>query len=191
MQKDRIIVAGAGGQGALRIGQMLAYAALDDGWEVEWLPSYGAEMRGGTANCNVTISDSEIAYPMVSETDCLIVMNDQSLKKFEPNVCPNGILIMDRSIIRDNVDRTDLKVFEIPADHIAEQEGNSKGANMVLLGAYLAVSGRISIEAVSDVITHSFTGSKSKYADSNKKLVRKGFDYIKEKYAESVNSAEN
>ena len=191
MQKDRIIVAGAGGQGALRIGQMLAYAALDDGWEVEWLPSYGAEMRGGTANCNVTISDSEIAYPMVSETDCLIVMNDQSLKKFEPNVCPNGILIMDRSIIRDNVDRTDLKVFEIPADHIAEQEGNSKGANMVLLGAYLAVSGRISIEAVSDVITHSFTGSKSKYADSNKKLVRKGFDYIKEKYAESVNNAEN
>jgi len=191
MQKDRIIVAGAGGQGALRIGQMLAYAALDDGWEVEWLPSYGAEMRGGTANCNVTISDSEIAYPMVSETDCLIVMNDQSLKKFEPNVCANGILIMDRSIIRDNVDRTDLKVFEIPADHIAEQEGNSKGANMVLLGAYLAVSGRISIEAVSDVITHSFTGSKSKYADSNKKLVRKGFDYIKEKYAESVNSAEN
>ena len=191
MQKDRIIVAGAGGQGALRIGQMLAYAALDDGWEVEWLPSYGAEMRGGTANCNVTISDSEIDYPMVSETDCLIVMNDQSLKKFEPNVCPNGILIMDRSIIRDNVDRTDIKVFEIPADHIAEQEGNSKGANMVLLGAYLAVSGRISIEAVSDVITHSFTGSKSKYADSNKKLVRKGFDYIKEKYAESVNSAEN
>lgn len=191
MQKDRIIVAGAGGQGALRIGQMLAYAALDDGWEVEWLPSYGAEMRGGTANCNVTISDSEIAYPMVTETDCLIVMNDQSLKKFEPNVCANGILILDRSIIRDNVDRTDLKVFEIPADHIAEQEGNSKGANMVLLGAYLAVSGRISIEAVSDVITHSFTGSKSKYADSNKKLVRKGFDYIKEKYAESVNSAEN
>lgn len=183
MKMDKIIVAGAGGQGALRIGQMLAYAALNDGWEVEWLPSYGAEMRGGTANCNVTISDCEIAYPMVTEPDCLIVMNDLSLRKFEPNVRPEGTLIMDRSIIRDDVSRKDLNVYEVPADHIAEKEGNSRGANMVLLGAYLAVSGKISIEAVSDVIAHAFTGSKAKYADSNRRLVRKGYDFIRENYS--------
>jgi 2-oxoglutarate ferredoxin oxidoreductase subunit gamma len=179
MLRDKIIVAGAGGQGALRIGQMIAYAALDEGWEVEWIPSYGAEMRGGTANCNVTISDEEILFPMIREPDYLIVMNDLSLGKFECRVRPGGVVILDSSMISNKVGRDDLHAYYVPADGIAEEEGNTRGANMVLLGAYIAVAERVSLESICDIIDHSFTGSKAKYADSNKRLVKRGFEYIK------------
>ncbi|MBR0597814.1 2-oxoacid:acceptor oxidoreductase family protein [Sinanaerobacter chloroacetimidivorans] len=179
MLRDKIIVAGAGGQGALRIGQMIAYAALDEGWEVEWIPSYGAEMRGGTANCNVTISDEEILFPMIREPDYLIVMNDLSLGKFECRVRPGGVVILDSSMISNKVGRDDLHAYYVPADGIAEEEGNTRGANMVLLGAYIAVAERVSLESICNIIDHSFTGYKAKYADSNKRLVKRGFEYIK------------
>lgn len=178
MLRDKIIIAGAGGQGALRIGQMIAYAALDEGLEVEWLPSYGAEMRGGTANCNVTISKDEIPFPMVTEPDYLIVMNDLSLLKFERLVRPEGVIILDSSIITNKVGRDDLQAYYVPADAIAEEEGNKRGTNMVLLGAYIAIANKISLGSIFNVIDHSFTGSKAKYADSNKRLVKKGFDFI-------------
>lgn len=180
MFQKKMIIAGAGGQGALRIGQMIAYAALDEGYEVEWLPSYGAEMRGGTANCNVTISDEAVHYPMVVEPDCLIVMNDLSLIKFEHAVCSDGIIILDSSMIKDKVTRQDLKTFYVPADTIAEEEGNVRGANMVLLGAYLAASDQLSLAAVGRVIEQSFTGPKAKYAESNKRLLQRGFDMVKQ-----------
>lgn len=180
MFQEKMIVAGAGGQGALRIGQMIAYAALDEGYEVEWLPSYGAEMRGGTANCNVTISDEEVHYPMVAVPDWLIVMNDLSIAKFECAVRSGGVIILDSSIIKDKVGREDVRTFYVPADTIAEEEGNKRGANMVLLGAYLAVGDKISLESVCQVIEHSFTGSKAKYAESNKRLVKRGFDFVKQ-----------
>ncbi len=180
MFRDKIIAAGAGGQGALRIGQLIAYAALNEGFEVEWLPSYGAEMRGGTANCNVTISDQEIPFPMVREPDYLIVMNDLSLEKFESKVQSGGVVILDSSLISNKMERNDLHTYYVPADEIAEEEGNTRGANMVLLGAYIAVGGNISMESIYDIIDHSFTGSKAKYADPNKRLVKRGFEYIKQ-----------
>ncbi|MDD4583024.1 MAG: 2-oxoacid:acceptor oxidoreductase family protein [Eubacteriales bacterium] len=180
MKRDKILVAGAGGQGALRIGQMIAYAALNEGWEVEWLPSYGAEMRGGTANCSVTISNEEIPFPMVTEPDYCIVMNDLSLTRFQSQVRPGGYIILDSSIISDKVSRDDLKAYYVSADTIAEEEGNKKGANMVLLGAFIALSDKVSLKSVCNVIDQSFTGSKAKYAESNKRLVKRGFDLLKD-----------
>ncbi len=186
MLQDKIIIAGAGGQGALRIGQMIAYAALEEGLEVEWLPSYGAEMRGGTANCNITISDGEILFAMVNEPDYLLVMNDLSLHKFGSKVRPGGTLIMDSSLIKDKVDREDIEVFYIPGDKIAEAEGNKRGANMVLLGAYIAISKRVSLQSVLNIVENSFTGSKAKYAEGNKRLVNIGFQKGLEALEEKV-----
>jgi 2-oxoglutarate ferredoxin oxidoreductase subunit gamma len=177
MYRDKIIIAGAGGQGALRIGQMIAYAALMENKEATWLPSYGAEMRGGTANCSVIVSDEEIPLPIVSEPEYCLVMNHLSLNKFECQVRPGGAIIVNTSLIHKKVERDDLKTYYIPADNIAEEEGNSRGANMVMLGAYIAVSGNISIESIYDVVEKTFTGSKKKYVNSNKQLVKRGFDY--------------
>ena len=178
MFRNKIIVAGSGGQGALRVGQMIAYAAVNQGLEATWLPSYGAEMRGGTANCSVTITDGVIGYPMISQADYCIIMNNPSLEKFEGNVCPGGTLIVDSSMVTRPVERKDIRVFSVPADVIAEEEGNTRGANMVMLGAYLAVAGGVSLEAVYENIDHSFTGSKAKYSESNKRLVKRGYDLI-------------
>ena len=178
MFRSKIIVAGAGGQGALRVGQMIAYAALAEGNETTWLPSYGAEMRGGTANCNVIISDEEIPFAMVDQADYMIIMNNPSLEKFETTVCPNGTLILNSSMVDRPTTRTDLKIYHIPADLIAEEEGNTRGANMVLLGAYVAASGNLSLESVEGYIDQSFVGSKAKYADANKRLVKRGYDLI-------------
>ncbi len=178
MFRDKILVAGAGGQGALRIGQMLAYAGLKEGREVTWLPSYGAEMRGGTANCSVVISEDEIPYPMVSEPDHCIVMNDLSLDKFEVTVRSGGSIIINSSMIPQKIRRSDLNAYYVPADQIAEEEGNSRGANMVLLGAYIAIAQSVSLESVYHVIEQTFTGPKASYADSNRRLVKRGYEFI-------------
>ena len=178
MFRNTIIVAGSGGQGALRVGQMIAYAAINEGNEATWLPSYGAEMRGGTANCSVVISDEEIPFAMVSQPGCCSVMNNASLAKFQAAIQPGGTLILDSSMVDAPVERTDLRVVRVPADVIAEEEGNSRGANMVLLGAYVAACGGISMDAVCQNIDHSFTGSKAKYAESNKRLARRGYDLV-------------
>ena len=178
MLRHKIIIAGAGGQGALRIGQMIAYAGLNEGREVTWLPSYGAEMRGGTANCSVIVSEDEIPFPMISKPDCCIIMNPPSMEKFEGQVHPGGTVILNSSLIERKVHRNDLHAYYVPADLIAEEEGNPRGANMVMLGAYIAVIKSVSLESIYEVIEHSFTGSKAKYADSNKRLVKRGFDFI-------------
>ena len=178
MFRNTIIVAGSGGQGALGVGQMIAYAAINEGNEATWLPSYGAEMRGGTANCSVVISDEEIPFAMVSQPGCCIVMNNASLAKFQAAIQPGGTLILDSSMVDAPVERTDLRVVRVPADVIAEAEGNSRGANMVLLGAYVAACGGISMDAVCQNIDHSFTGSKAKYAESNTRLARRGYELV-------------
>lgn len=181
MVKDKIIVAGFGGQGALRVGQMIAQAALEQGLEAEWLPSYGAEMRGGTANCNVSISDKEIDFPVIKTSDCCIIMNDLSLGKFESTLREGGVLILNDDIVTKKVSRNDIEVYKIPSDEIAEKGGNKRGSNMVLLGAYVAVRGGIELNSIFDIIRKSFTGSKAKYVDSNIALVKAGYDYIKQK----------
>ena len=179
---DKIIVAGFGGQGALRIGQMLAYAAVNEGLDAEWMPSYGAEMRGGTANCSVSISDHGITYQLFTDPDVCIIMNNASLAKFGGMTKPQGILILNSDIATDPVTRDDLHIYRVPSDAISEKSGNKKGSNMVLLGAYIAVKGGVELESIYEIIRHSFTGAKAKYVESNIALVKAGYDYIKGNY---------
>ncbi len=136
MQQE-VIIAGFGGQGVLFAGQLLAYSAMDEGKAVTWIPSYGPEMRGGTANCTVVISDEEIGSPFVKNPTAVIAMNLPSLDKFENLVAPGGVLVVNASMVDRPVAREDITVVNIPANDIAESLGSSRSSNMVLLGALL------------------------------------------------------
>lgn len=137
MQTD-IIIAGFGGQGVLFAGQLLAYAAMDEGREVTWIPSYGPEMRGGTANCTVVIADEEIGSPLVRNPQALIAMNLPSLDKYEATIRPGGVLVVNSSMVNREVQRNDIRAVTIPGNEIAEELGDRRMTNMVLLGGLLA-----------------------------------------------------
>lgn len=132
-----IIIAGFGGQGIMAMGSLLAYASMLEKKKVSWLPSYGPEMRGGTANCTVVISEEEIGSPVVSEPTAVIAMNRPSLDKFEPLLKPEGLLFINTSLIDRKPERRDVQVMEIPATTIAGELGNLRVANMVMLGAFV------------------------------------------------------
>ena len=134
---EELIIAGFGGQGIMLIGKLLAQTAMNCGKEVTYMPSYGAEVRGGTANCMLVISDSEIACPVVSNPNSMIIMNKASLTKFTPSLKNNGLLILNSSLINiEPVVDDSIEVIRLPADEIAVELGNIKAANMVALGAY-------------------------------------------------------
>jgi 2-oxoglutarate ferredoxin oxidoreductase subunit gamma len=137
---NEYIFAGFGGQGMLLIGKFLAMACMMDGKHVSWLPSYGPEMRGGTANCSVIVSDKPVASPLVDKADVVIAMNRPSLDKFESHVKPGGTLVINSSIIDRKAERTDINVVYCDANKIAEEVGNPKGANVAILGALLQKS---------------------------------------------------
>lgn len=143
---QELIIAGFGGQGILSMGRILAYAGLHEGKNVSWLPSYGPEMRGGTANCNVIISSEEVGSPIVSRATALIVMNQPSLEKFEDILIPNGIVILDNSLVPVMPKRTDLKVFALPATTHAYEMGNATFAGIILLGKFIGETGIITKE---------------------------------------------
>jgi len=145
---QNIIFAGFGGQGVLLAGQIIAYAGLSEGKNVSWLPSYGPEMRGGTANCNVVVSDEEVASPVVVEADCAVVMNRPSLEQFESAVKPGGVLIINSDLIEVEPTRTDITVYKVPANSLAEEAGSIKAANMVVLGAYNACAHAVADESI-------------------------------------------
>jgi 2-oxoglutarate ferredoxin oxidoreductase subunit gamma len=145
-----IIIAGFGGQGILSAGRMAAEAALIEGHEVSWFPSYGPEMRGGTANCSVVISDEVIGSPVINDADVLIALNQPSLEKFQKQVKPGGIIIIDASLIKTGTQRKDIQFFPIASSDIANELGNMAYATIVLLGCLSAASGcfqRASFEA--------------------------------------------
>jgi 2-oxoglutarate ferredoxin oxidoreductase subunit gamma len=142
-----IIMAGFGGQGVMAMGKILVEAAMEEGKNVSWLPSYGPEMRGGTANCSVIVSDEPIGAPIVTEATAAIVMNRPSLDKFENDVIPGGALLINSSLIDKKATRNDIKVYYIPANDIANELGTDKVANIVMLGAYLKVSGAASVDS--------------------------------------------
>ena len=135
------IFAGFGGQGMLLIGKFVALANMMDGKHVSWLPSYGPEMRGGTTNCSVTVSDEEVGSPMVDHPDVLIAMNLPSLDKFEHTVKPGGLIVVNSSIIDRKVERDDVRVVYCDANHLAEEVHNPKGANVAILGAMMGADG--------------------------------------------------
>lgn len=136
--QTEIILAGFGGQGILFAGQLLAYAAMDEGYEVTWIPSYGPEMRGGTANCTVIISDEEIGSATVRNPKAALIFNLPSFDKYEPLVVPGGILIANGSLINRAIQRTDLEGITIPANEIAEELGEKRLLNMVMMGCLVA-----------------------------------------------------
>jgi 2-oxoglutarate ferredoxin oxidoreductase subunit gamma len=161
---------------------MIASAAMTEGLEASWLPSYGSEMRGGTANCNVIVSNTPIASPTLRSANFIAVLNRPSLIKFENWVEKGGNLVINSSLIEDKSARDNINLFYIPANDIATEAGNARGMNMVILGAYIAVAGSLGFDSVFEAIDETFSGNKAKYAASNKELVKKGYEYIKANY---------
>ncbi len=150
--KQEVIVAGFGGQGVLLLGQVLAYAGMVEGKEVSWLPSYGPEMRGGTANCTVVLSDTEIGSPVVSQPSCVIALNLPSMEKFEPMLKPGGLLILNSSLIEKKAGRGYIKVVAVPATEIANELGSGRVANMVALGAFVQQTGAVDLATLEEAL---------------------------------------
>ena len=150
-----LIIAGFGGQGVLSMGQLLVRAGLLENKEVSWLPSYGPEMRGGSANCSVIISDEPVVAPIVTDASCLMAMNRPSLEKFEKSVVPGGMIFVNSSLIDIKVSRSDVKAYYIPCNEIAARLGNSKVAGNVMLGAFIAATGAVSIDDVMTSLSYT------------------------------------
>ena len=176
MVSQEIIFAGFGGQGILSMAKFLAYAAMETDLNVSWLPSYGPEMRGGTCNCTVTISEEAVGSPIVTEPSSVLVMNRPSLDKFEPMVRPGGLLIMDSNLIDRFPIRSDIEIIAIPAQKEAEEIGKKTIANMVLLGALVKKIGVISEEALLKALKEH---GKEEFYEMNKKAIEKGMDCVK------------
>lgn len=176
--KKEIILAGFGGQGVMSIGKNLVEAAVEEDMEASWVPSYGPEMRGGTANCTVIISDERIGAPLVENPTEIIVMNRPSLAKFENSVVPGGTVFINSSIVPDKVSRADVKAVYVPCDDIAKEIGNAKVANMVMLGAYVAATGVLKKETIEHMITEMFTGRKAKLVPLNMEALERGMQCV-------------
>ena len=176
---NEIMIAGFGGQGVMAIGKTLAEAGMKENKDVCWLPSCGPEMRGGTANCSVVLTDDAIVSPIVLEPTELIAMNLPSLLKFEPTVKAGGTIFVNSSIITEKVTRTDVKAVYVPCLEIAQELGNMKVANMVMLGAYIQAMGNLSFETIKEMLVHMFTGPKAKLVDLNIEALARGAACVK------------
>ena len=177
MYKD-VIVAGFGGQGIIFAGKLLSYAGLKEGKEVIFYPSYGAEMRGGTANCTVIISDSMIPSPIVSFPSGAIVMSYPAFDKFLPRVKKDGQVVVNASLIKERTKRNDLYIVGIPANDVAESMGNSRVANMVALGAWVHLSGVVSLKALLSSLKDVLSPDKSDLLKINEKALKKGWELV-------------
>ena len=169
MATTKLFFAGSGGQGVLTMGQMLTYAAMYADMNATWLPSYGPEMRGGTANCTVVISpDKPVSCPLIYEADDVVVMNLPSLIKFESLVKPGGNLFVNSSMIEQKATRDDINVYYVPANDIAMQLGNARTANTVMLGALVSVAPVVPVEMIYKIMEKTFSGRKAHLLDINK-----------------------
>lgn len=174
------IFAGFGGQGVLLIGQLLAYAGMYEGKNVSWLPSYGPEMRGGTANCSVIVSDKDVASPLVDKADVIVAMNLPSLDKFEEHVKPGGLLVINSSIIERKSTRDDITVVYCDANRIAEAVGNPKGANVAILGAMLEKEPIVDLDKMTEAIRIELGERKARFLEGNKKALIAGMEAARE-----------
>ena len=172
-----ILFAGFGGQGILFSGKIAAYSGLLEEKEVSWLPSYGPEMRGGTANCSVVISDEPVASPLVLTPDILMVMNVQSFDKFIGSVVPGGVVLVDSTLIAKKTDRTDLSVYEVPATKLAADNGLDGLANMILMGKMLEKTGFVSYEIMKKALEKTIPPKKAHLLDGNLKAIEMGMKY--------------
>lgn len=177
--KTELLIAGFGGQGALTIGKNLVEAGLAEGLHVTWAPSYGPEMRGGTANCSVVISDKVIGSPIFQNPDELIAMNGPSLDKFGPTVKKDGLVLINSSVVKYKYNRPDVSVYYIPCDDVASELGNLKVANMVMLGSYIGATGVLKVETIEMIIEQIFSGKKASLVPLNVKALHAGIDLVK------------
>jgi 2-oxoglutarate ferredoxin oxidoreductase subunit gamma len=177
MQRE-VVMAGFGGQGLMMIGKLLALAGLEEGKEVTWLPSYGPEMRGGTANCTVVVSKKPIGSPLIVAPIGGIVMNRPSHDKFAPAIRPGGILVVNSSLIPDRSDRADIKSFRIRANEISQEEGSNRSANLVVLGAYLGLDEIVKADTILNAIKKAFA-KKKQFVDINCKTFMRGYELAK------------
>ena len=180
MAEDRVVVAGFGGQGIISLGKILAWIGMKSGRNVTHFPSYGAEMRGGTANCTVVISDDEVASPVFSSPTLAIVMNDPSLVKFGKMVEKGGILVLDSSHVRGNSGRIDIRTVAVPATDEANRLGNLRIANIVMLGVYMRLRSYLERELGEEAIKTFFAGKREGVVEQNLQAFSAGYNAIKD-----------
>lgn len=176
----KTIFAGFGGQGVLSMGQTVAKAAMMEDKCVTYLPTYGTEVRGGTANCTVTVSDEEIASPVASEPEFVVAMNYPSFIRFQSLLQSGGFLLYNSSLIEPDSVRGDIEILGIPIIDIAKKLGNVKAANMVILGAFIRISNLISIDLLIENLPEILGAGKAKLLKINKEAILSGFEYLKE-----------
>jgi 2-oxoglutarate ferredoxin oxidoreductase subunit gamma len=182
MQKE-IIISGFGGQGVLFAGQVIAYAAMDSGKEVTWIPSYGPEMRGGTANCTVVIADHEIGSPLVKNPPLVIALNLPSYDKYEPMMQTGGTLVVNQSMVDRGAKRADINTVFVSANEIAEQIGDKKLTNMVTVGALLAGLPEVTVEALESALKAHLPARHQHLLPKNYEALRRGFESAKQQMA--------
>lgn len=172
-----IISAGFGGQGVLTAGLILAKVAMDNGKNITWIPSYGSEMRGGTANCGVKISDNDIASPFVKNIDVLIAMNGPAIDKFEKMIKPGGTLIVNSSMVKEREYREDIKVVKVPANEIANEANNPRGVNVTVLGAFAKVTNLLDKDTFAKGV-ENFFADKGKVNPANGVCFEMGYNSV-------------
>ncbi|KGM45478.1 2-oxoacid:acceptor oxidoreductase family protein [Neobacillus niacini] len=175
---EEIIIAGFGGQGVMSMGQLIAYAGMLEGKGVSWLPSYGPEQRGGTANCSVVVSDEPVGSPLVTSPSTAIVLNNPSFEKFEHRVRPGGLLISNSSLVTRASKRCDIEIIEITATDMASDLGNTRVANMILLGAYLGFTKVVTCDSIIESLKKVLPEEKHHLIEVNKQALNKGASMI-------------
>lgn len=170
------IFAGFGGQGVMLIGQLVAYGGMNAGLNVSWFPSYGPEMRGGTANCSTVLSDGVVGSPVVSQPDALVAMNRPSLEKFQKTVKPSGVIVYNSSLIDIKPERTDIRVIAVPANDIATELGNPKIANMVALGALIQSTGAVSLDDIMVSLKKVLPPHRHNLLPLNEQAIKRGME---------------
>lgn len=178
--KKEITLAGFGGQGVLSMGLFLAHAGMSESKKVSYVPAYGAEMRGGTANCTVIISGKEISSPVVAHPEVVVVMNHPSLDKFEPLVRKNGLLLVNESLVHRSPYRNDIESYIIPAQDLANEAGMPRGSNMIMLGALLEATNIINKDNIYDYLVKTFKGRYLDKMPLNVKAIETGMNFFKE-----------
>ena len=177
MKTTQILIAGFGGQGILFAGKFLAYKGLLENLQVSWLPSYGPEMRGGTANCNVILSEEAVGSPIVTDPDVLIAMNLPSLEKYVDTVVPGGQIYVDSTLISKKVERSDVQVFYIPATKMANDAGVPTLANMVMMGCVLKNNPELTFDGTAETMQKLVPAKKANLVELNMKALEAGRDY--------------
>ncbi len=172
--KEEIIIAGFGGQGVMSMGMLISYSGMKEGKEVSWMPSYGPEMRGGTANCTVIVSDKKIPSPLTSKADTVIAMNLPSMEKFSGMVKAGGYLFINSSLISKSCERDDIEVIKVPVNDIANKLGNSRIANMVMLGAYLSRKKIVDLEIIKKSLYNVLPERRHNLIPLNEKALDEG-----------------